>query len=489
VKTDQVPSGDSWRKLDVAAKMRLRWRLKARPNQLTPNPHALCCQPVEACEKALTEAKKIRNDPLKRAAFLKERGHYGWSTWLLLMGRGGGKTRSGAEDIAKFMIENPGSRIALVAATFADGKLVMVEGESGLKSVLPAKWILSWNRSMGELVLINGSQAKIYSAEDPDQLRGPQFHRAWADELAAWTRLDDTWMNLRMALRLGDDPKVIVTTTPRPLPFIRERVTKAEKPEGAIVLSTGSTLENAANLAPPMLAELLETYEGTRIGRQELYGEVLEDMEGALWNLAMIEDGRLPLWALPDPMRALGRTVVAIDPAGTSNDESDETGIVTVALTRGPCPFCDRAEKPHGVVLEDNSGRYSPREWALEAKSAYDRWQADRIVAETNYGGDLVVANLTAAALNLPISKVTAKKGKRTRAEPVFALYERMVVHHWSGSNLSVLEKQMCSWEPEEKNQKSPDRVDALVYAVTELMLPKQGLSAGVKDNRHAGRR
>ena len=483
-----VVASDEWRRLDVAAKMRLRWRLQARPNQLTPDEHALCSQPVEDCEAALEAAKKVH--PLEQVAFLRANGHFDWQIWLLLMGRGGGKSRSGAEDTAKYAIEHPGHRIGLVGESFADVRDTMVEGDSGLLAVLPSSMIVNWNRSIGELILSNGSRMDTFSAEKPNQLRGPNLHRLWADELASWQYLQETWDMGKFALRKSRNPKTIITTTPRPLPFIKALVARAQSPEGGVVMSTGSTFENAANLSPVVLHEFKEVYEGTRIGRQELYGEVLEDMEGALWSLSMIEEDRLDPYFMPEPFDVLGRTVVAVDPAVTSNEESDETGIVVVALTRGACPFCHKAEKPHAIVLEDASGTYSPREWGLRVAEMYRVWRADRVVAEVNQGGDLVVTNLRAAAPNLPVTTIHATKGKLLRAEPVFALYEKHVVHHWGDKDLSTLERQMTSWDPTIKNAPSPDRLDALVYALTDLLLPKQGLGQGVvRDVRHSGRR
>jgi phage terminase large subunit-like protein len=350
--------------------------------------------------------------------------------------------------------------------------------------------ILNWNRSIGELLLTNGSRADVFSAEKPNQLRGPNLHRLLCDELAAWQYLEDTWNMGKFALRKSRNPKTIITTTPKPLPFIRELLERAKTPEGGVVMSTGSTYENARNLSPVVLHEFKETYEGTRIGRQELYGEVLEDMEGAFWTLAMIEEDRLPQWAMPDPDDVLGRVVVGVDPAGSHKEDSDETGIVVVGMTRGACPFCSRAERAHAIVLEDASGIYSPHEWALRTGAVFRRWKADRVVAEVNYGGDMVTSTLIASAPNLPISKVTATKSKRIRAEPVFALFEQHKVHHWGGEDLSKLEKQMSSWVPDQKGQKSPDRLDALVWALYELMLPKLGAPpSNVKDTRHAGRR
>ena len=484
---------DNWRGLDLAAKARLRWRLLARPEQLTPSPHALCDQELELCEIALLEADLI-DDPEEREQFLRSLGHYGWFIWLILSGRGWGKTRTGAEDVVKYALDHPKSRIALIAPTYADGRDTMVEGESGVLGILPKKYLADWNRSIGELILTNGSRMKIFSAEKPERLRGPQHHRAWCDEMAAWEYMKATWDMMLFGLRLGKTPQVIITTTPKPLPFIRELVARANSgPIGAVVKTTGSTFDNARNLARAALAELKATYAGTRMGRQELDGDVLEDIEGALWTLAMIEEDRLAEWLMPDWRDVLGRTVIAVDPAVTSNPESDETGIVAVALTRGPCPFCHKAERPHAIVLEDVTGKYTPREWGLKVADVYERWKGDLVVAEVNQGGDLVTTNLTATAPFLPVKTIHATKGKLLRAEPVFSLYEKHVVHHWDGNreNLRELEHEMTTWEPSVKTAKSPNRLDALVYALTELLLPKHGAEGltKAKDRRHRGRR
>jgi phage terminase large subunit-like protein len=488
VSDSRVPQA-VWKKLSLPAKVRLRWRLKARPAQLTPGLHHLCEQDVELCEAALVEAKHIE-DPHEREAYLQEHGHYGWFIWLILSGRGWGKTRTGAEDVVKYALENPGCRIALVAPTFSDGRDTMVEGESGVLGVLPSALLGDWNRSIGELVLVNGSRMKIFSAEKPERLRGPQHHRAWCDEVASWEYMQETWDMLMFGLRLGKNPQVIITTTPKPVNFIRALVKRASSPAGAVVKTTGSTFENSKNLARAALAELRAVYAGTRIGRQELEGEVLEDVEGALWSQSMIDEDRLQTWQMPEPFDILGRTVVAVDPAVTSNPDSDDTGIIVVGLTRGRCPFCHRAEVPHALVLEDFTGKYSPLEMSAQVRVAYELWKADRIVVEVNQGGDHVKSNLVGSALNLPVSDVWAVKSKILRAEPVYALYERHIVHHWSGEDLNALEREMTSWDPTMKNQPSPNRLDALVYALTELLLPKTGAPPGpVRDGRHRGRR
>jgi phage terminase large subunit-like protein len=503
-----------WRELDLPAKVRLRWRLRARPKQLTPKRHTLCANEEHECEKLLiavqialpdeesalaylsrekSDDPDDEGDPLgeARLAWLAERGHYDWLIWLILAGRGWGKTRTGAEDVVKFALEHPGSRIALVAATYADGRDTMVEGESGILGILPKSLIQDWNRSIGELILTNGSTMKIFTAEKPERLRGPQHHRAWADELAAWEYLQETWDMMMFGLRLGELPQVIITTTPKPLRFIRKLIARSRTKAGGVVVTSGSTFENAKNLARTALQELKETYLGTKMGRQELYAEVLDEIEGALWTQANIDDHRVELYMAPNVMEDLGRVVVGVDPAVTSKETSDSNGIVIAGVTKGPCPYCHRAEQPHVVVLEDATiGRASPNTWANRVAAKYREWRADRVVPEVNNGGELVETVMQAAHPNLPVKAVHASRGKTKRAEPVAALYEKGKVHHL-GNGFAQLEDQMTTWVQDDKEAESPDRMDALVWAITDLMLPseptrKVGQAA---DHRHKGRR
>lgn len=373
-----------------------------------------------------------------------------WYAWLILAGRGWGKTRTGAEDQAHFALSQPGSRLAVVAPTYADARDTCVEGESGLLSVIPPPCVRDWNRSLGELVLANGSRFKLFSADEPERLRGPQHHRAWCDELAAWKH-PEAFDQLLFGLRLGERPRVVVTTTPKPVRLIRELLQRRD-----VHVTRGSTFENAANLAPAALAQLRERYEGTRLGRQELYAEVLDDVPGALWT-------RTPLDALrvqqaPD----LLRVVVGIDPAVTSGESADETGIVVAG----------RGVDGHAYVLADLSCRLSPNGWAKRAVTAYHERQADRIVAEVNNGGEMVELTIRTVDPTVSYKAVHASRGKRTRAEPVAALYEQGKVHHVGG--LPDLEDQMCTYVPDAYDG-SPDRVDALVWALTELMLGNDG--------------
>ncbi len=369
-----------------------------------------------------------------------------WTVFLYLAGRGAGKTRSAAEWVRKVAMRHPGCRIAVVARTAADVRDVCVEGESGILAVHPPGDRPLYEPSKRRITWRNGAQATCYSADEPDLLRGPQHHFAWCDELATWERLEDTFANLRLGLRLGDHPRNFVSTTPRPLPLLRELL----KIKTTIV-RRGSTFDNAANLAPSALAEFRARYEGTRLGRQELYAEILDDVPGALWTRSMLDGSRVK--EAPD----LVRVVVAVDPAVTSGEDSDETGIVVAG----------RSADGHFYVLADRSCRLSPDGWARRAVAAFDELEADRLVAETNQGGDMVASTIRTVRPALPVTLVRATRGKRVRAEPIAALYEQGRVHHVGA--FQELEDQMCSFTPDAILEKSPDRVDAAVWALTEL--------------------
>ena len=371
-----------------------------------------------------------------------------WRVWLLLAGRGFGKTRSGAEWVRGLAESGAARRIALVAPTARDARLVMVEGESGLLAIAPAEARPTFEPSKRQLTWPNGAIATLFSADEPDRLRGPQFDAAWCDELAAW-RYPEAWDMLMMALRLGQNPRVVVTTTPKPVKLIRALLAAPD-----CVVTRGGTQENANNLAPGFLAAILKQYEGTRLGRQELDAELLEDMPGALWSRDAIERARV------EEAPALRRVVVAIDPAASAGDESDETGIVVAAL----------GQDGHGYVLDDLSGRYSPHDWASRAIEAYRTHRADRIVAEVNNGGAMVEATLRVFDAGVSYKPVHASRGKLARAEPVAALYEQGRIHHVGA--FPALEDQMCAFTGGPlAHLASPDRVDALVWALSELML------------------
>jgi len=476
---------EDWREWPPAMKRRLLWQLLARKEQRAPGPHALCTVPEARCIAAIAEADRNGLTGEKRVDWLADRGHMDWLVWLILAGRGFGKTRSGAEEAAWMANSGEPTRGAVVAPTFADARDVCIEGESGLLACLPPGSVAEWNRSLGELKLKNGSLIELYSAEKPGRLRGPQHHWAWCDEVAEWQYLEDTWDMLVFGLRLGDTPRIIATTTPKPRRRLRDILRRT-----STIVTRGSTYDNAANLAGVIMKEFRDRYEGTRLGRQELHAELLDEVEGALWAMKDIEDNRIPLHLAPNILELLGRVVVAIDPAVTSKATSDETGIAVAGLTAGPCPFCHGATEPHGVFLEDASGRFTPKGWADVAAVKYHRWKGDRIIGEVNNGGDLVSANLASIHPGLPFSDVHASRGKVRRAEPVAALYEKGKIHHL-GANFATLEDQMTTWTDDD-NSYSPDRMDALVWAFTELMVPKapsSGPTRTVKDARARARR
>lgn len=367
-----------------------------------------------------------------------------WTTYLFLAGRGAGKTRTAAEWLAWKASSNPKTRWAIIAPTHADARDTCVEGESGILKILREYGTLKdYNRSISEIFLTNGSRIKLFSGEEPDRLRGPQFHGGWFDELAAF-KYPDTWDQYQFGARLGEHPQTIVTTTPRPTKLIKDLITR-----NGVLVVRGSTFDNAKNLAPSALAELKLRYENTRLGRQELYGEILDTVEGALWTREMIERARVT------DLPPLIRIVIAIDPAVTSNANSDETGIVAAGITADN----------HYYVLDDKSLRASPDAWARVAVNLYHELKADKIIAETNNGGDMVTLLIRQVDNNVPVKKVTATRGKQVRAEPISSLYEQGRVHHHG--YFAELETQLCEWTPIASF--SPDRLDALVWALTEL--------------------
>ncbi|HZK91152.1 MAG TPA: terminase family protein [Stellaceae bacterium] len=381
-----------------------------------------------------------------------------WRVWLLLAGRGFGKTRTGAELVRTRVASRAARRIALVTPTAADARDVMVEGESGLLAISARRDRPTYEPSKRRLTWPNGAVAMTYSADEPDRLRGPQHDFAWYDELAAW-RYPEAWDMLMFSLRLGSDPRAVVTTTPRPTRLIKTLVADPK-----VVVTRGSTSQNRDNLAPAFLDQIVRRYEGTRLGRQELEAEILEDVPGAMWGRAVIEGTRLT--RLPE----LARIVVAIDPAAGSGEQSDETGIVVAGKDTGG----------QGYVLADVSGRYAPTEWAKAAIAAYRAHDADRVVAEVNNGGEMVEATLRVVDPNVPFTAVHAARGKVARAEPVAALYEQGRVHHLGA--FPALEDQMCGFVHDFDRAAagySPDRVDALVWALTELLvepMPGEGI-------------
>jgi phage terminase large subunit-like protein len=379
-----------------------------------------------------------------------------WRTWLILAGRGWGKTRTGAEAIHEWVRTRKARRVALVAQTAADARDIMIEGPlSGLMATAGAGERPRYEPSKRRLTWPNGAVATAYSAEDPDSLRGPQFDAAWLDELAAW-RYADAYDQLQYGLRLGQ-ARQIVTTTPRPTKVIREL-----RDDPSTVITRGRTLDNAANLSPTSLKYLLARYEGTRLGRQELDAELLDDVPGAAWKRAWIDDFRLGAGAQLPSWR---RLVVGVDPAATSTEGADETGIVAVARAMHPPDAHDPALHEHYYVLEDATLRMTPAEWGLAAVTLYQRRHGDLLVAETNRGGEMVERVLRSVDANISYKGVHATRGKITRAEPVAALYEQGKVHHVGA--FPALEDQMCEYVAD--GATSPDRMDALVWALTEL--------------------
>lgn len=374
-----------------------------------------------------------------------------WRIWLVMAGRGYGKTRMGAEWVSALAARHPGARFALVGATLNEARAVMVEGESGLLS-LPFGERPTYEPSLRRLTWRNMATATLFSAAEPESLRGPQHDFAWADEIAKWPSGIAAWDNLMLGLRLGDAPRAMATTTPRPVPLVRRLA--AEK---GVSVTRGRTADNAQHLPPEFIAAMHTAYAGTRWGRQELDGELIEDVAGALWSRDLLERQRVP--AVPE----LKRVVIGVDPPVSEN--GDACGIIAVGL----------GVDQKAYVLSDHSiCGVSPERWARAVAAAVEAWQADRVVAEDNQGGNMVETVLRAADLAMPVKRVHAIRGKSARAEPIAALYEAARVFHVSA--FPELEDQMCgliAGGGYEGPGRSPDRADALVWALTELMLGK----------------
>ena len=374
----------------------------------------------------------------------------------MLAGRGFGKTRMGTEWVrlnveGRTPLSAPTGdveRIALVSQTMADGRDIVVDGESGLLANAAPGYRPLFEASKRRLVWPNGVLATLYSAEEPDQLRGPQHHLAWGDELAKWRHQEDCWANLLMGLRLGQHPRVMVTTTPKPTALLKKLIE-----DGTTAVTHGSTFDNAANLSGDFLYHIKRLYKGTRLGRQELYGEILDDVPGALWTRAVIDQGRI------SKVPPLARIVVAVDPPVSHGEDANSCGIVVAG----------KAKNGQVYVLADlSAGGLTPNQWGMRALSAYEQFEADRLVAEVNNGGDLVETLMRQLNPAVSYKAVRASRGKIARAEPVAALYERGLVHH--AGSFNELEDQLCSYTGEAR-EKSPDRLDALVWAVTDLAL------------------
>lgn len=374
-----------------------------------------------------------------------------WLTWVINAGRGFGKTRAGSEWVREQVLAGK-RRIALIGETYKDLVEVMCYGDSGIASVFPAhqrpKIVANPNV---QITFHTGAVALGYNATQPGQLRGPQFDAAWCDELAKWRYARETWDMLQFGLRLGDRPQVLVTTTPRPIPVLKEIIA-----DRTTVMTRGSTFDNAGNLAASFISKIRDRYEGTRLGRQELNAEMLDDLPGALWTREMFDANRI--WHIPE----MSRIVVAVDPSGTggADDNGDSIGIVVAG----------KGVDGRGYVMADRTCKLSPDGWGKRSVAAYHEFKADRIVAERNFGGAMVAHVIKTVDKNVSYKEVTASRGKVARAEPIAALYEQGRISHVGA--LGELEDQCCLIGSDGYvGEGSPDRADALVWALTELML------------------
>lgn len=375
----------------------------------------------------------------------------------MLAGRGFGKTRTGAEWVRNEIQDKKKGRLALIARSAADARDVMIEGESGILAISPPWFRPTYEPSKRRLTWPNGAICTAFSSQEPDLLRGPQHDGLWADELAAW-RYPETWDMALFGLRLGKNPQAIITTTPKPTPLL-----KGILDDPRTVVTRGSTFENSQNLSSIFLEQVRKKYEGTRLGQQELYAEFLDDVPGALWTPKVIDDSRIRFV----DGSCFSQVVIGVDPSVTSGENSDETGIIVAASDRNRKDF---------YVLDDLTIHASPAQWAKAVIAAYKKFNATKVVVEVNQGGDLLEHTLRSVegGQRLVIEKVRARVGKRTRAEPVASLYEQGRVHHVGV--LADLESQMCSWVP---GDSSPDRMDALVWAVTQLTAPVDDFRSG----------
>ncbi|MDO5641895.1 MAG: terminase family protein [Paracoccus sp. (in: a-proteobacteria)] len=385
-----------------------------------------------------------------------------WKSWVIMGGRGAGKTRAGSEWVRRKVEgatpQAPGecARVALIAETFDQAREVMVFGDSGIMACSPPDRRPVWEATRRRLVWPNGAVATLFSAHEPEALRGPQFDLAWVDELAKWKKAGETWDMLQFALRLGRHPQQVVTTTPKNVEVLKRILQSA-----STVTTHAPTDANRAYLAESFLAEVEARYGGTRLGRQELEGLLLEDVEGALWSTTMIEAARV------DRLPELDRVVVALDPAVTGGGAADECGIVVAGVVTAGPPQDWRA-----YVIEDATVRGSPLDWARAAIAAMDRHKAERLVAEVNQGGDLIESVLRQIDPLVAFRGLRAARGKAIRAEPVAALYEQGRVRHLRGPSLGALEDQMCQMSLRGyAGRGSPDRLDALVWAIFDLMI------------------
>lgn len=387
-----------------------------------------------------------------------------WVHWGIVAGRGAGKTRSAAEFIREEVEAKRMRRIALVGRTAADVRDTMVEGESGILSVFPPNKKPKYEPSKRRILFHNGMRATLFSSKEPDALRGPQHDGYWCDEVASWIYPSETWDNLMFGLRLGTHPRGVFTTTPKPIKLIRRLLGRDRDypPDGSVVLAPRmSTYDNLTNLAESFIREILTKYQGTRLGRQELMGELLLDIPGALWTLEILEAFRMTKERYQSIRSTITRIVVAVDPAVTSHEGSNETGIIVAAR--------DNQNPPHFYVLRDLSGRWAVKRWARRAVKAFRNHNADMVVGEVNNGGDLVELTIHTVDPTVPFRAVYASRGKTTRAEDVALLAEQGRIHHVGP--FDALEDQLITLVPGEVDEDaSPDRADAFVWAIKALM-------------------
>lgn len=391
-----------------------------------------------------------------------------WTYWMALAGRGFGKTRMGAEWIRSIAESGEHEYISLIGPTNGDVRRVMIDGESGLLKISPPWFMPEYQPSKARVVWPNGCVAELFSAEEPDRLRGPQCSAFWADELAAWGRnMEETWSNLMFGFRLGKDPKGIITTTPRPLALVK----KMAADESCIVTS-GTTYENAANLAKPFFKKVITDYEGTRLGRQELLGHILDDNPNALFQQKWFDSARLETFPVDCETIAVG-----VDPQVKEDIKSDEAGIVVAGMKK------IGGIEHYYIAADDSFQPEKPDQWGRRAARSYYTWQANKVVAEVNNGGALVKNNIQAVDSKIPVEMVTATRGKSIRAEPVATLAEQGRIH-FCGKFLE-LETQCIEWDPTITTQKSPDRMDAFVWVISYL---SGAVGTGMVQGRAAGR-
>lgn len=417
-----------------------------------PSLSALSAAELEKIKAELTPQEKAvlayRWENWARRDQLQPQGD--WDGWLILAGRGWGKTRTGAETVRDWIESGTCGRIGLVSETSADGRDVIAEGESGILAVCPPWNKPTYESSKRRITWPSGAIATLYDAREPDQLRGPQHDGILFDELAKYRYADAVFDNAMFGLRLGNHPRYVITTTPRPISLIKRLVSTP-----GVVVTRGKSSDNLANISPTYQRNVIDRYRGTRLGRQELDGEILEDMPGALWMRRCLDENRVT--RAPD----LRKLVIGVDPAISSGETANETGIIVAGM----------GGDGHGYVLEDWSAQGTPDQWARKVAAAYRKYNADYVVAEANQGGEMVTMVIRSIGGEIPVRLVHASRGKYVRAEPISALYEQGRVHHVG--MLPTLEDQMISFTPERLADRSggvsPDRVDALVWALSEL--------------------